>query len=303
MEPTSSESAPKTGAYDYVLLAQPAVAAVRQQKNYITMYKNVQEAYKEKSGNKEITQASIFVKKNLDDSKVGSFLKMIENDVANLLDNPEEKVNAATSGLEDVQIASKLGVPKQMIINLTKNGNQMGIGFKKASENKENIASFIDTLGTTSPTNDMYYTLQNEEYEATTKLDLSLITPTGAPALAFYNHIKESKFEANSVANNVLAYFSSDEKDVIVAPTNAGINAIANGANYAIAATVTFGNFYILATGHDNDGVLNEGDRVLGFQENNVAGKVFKYLYGNLDLNMTWLADANAVKNEILTKD
>lgn len=294
----------KEGNYDYVLLAQPAVAAVMNQKNTLKMYKSVQALYKEKSNNKEITQASIFVKKSLDDQKVGSFLKMIENDVNTLLSDTESAVTTATSGLEDVQIASKLGVPKQMIINLTKDGkNAMGIGFKLASENKDNISAFIDTLGTTAPTDEMYYNLQNDNYEASTSLELSLITPTGAPALAFYNHIKEGNFDANSQANNVLAYFANDSKDVIIAPTNAGINAIAGNANYAIAATITFGNFYILSTGHDDNGVLDNNDRVLAFQENNVAGKIFKYIYSDLELNMTWLADANAVKDEILIKD
>lgn len=138
-----------------------------------------------------------------------------------------------------------------------------------------------------------------------TKLELSVATPSGAPAIAFYNHLLEDNLEINSEANNVVAYLSENSnKDIVVAPTNAGIQAIVNkNAPFKIAAVITFGNFYLVSTGLDDDGTLNNGDSVLAFQENGVAGKLFKYVYGDLGLNITYLADVKAVKTEVLTKD
>ena len=138
------------------------------------------------------------------------------------------------------------------------------------------------------------------------QLDLNVATPAGSPAVAFYKYLGDTEhLEVNSDANNVLAYFGADNqtiKDVIVAPTNAGVAKIKAGAPYKIAATVTFGNFFLLSTGKDDNEALDEGDKVLAFQENGVAGKLYKYLYGDKTSNVTYVADAKAVNTAITDK-
>lgn len=138
-----------------------------------------------------------------------------------------------------------------------------------------------------------------EDYQ----LDLKVISPAGSPAIALYKYLKSDNYEVNGDANNVTAYFSTNDKDVIVAPTNAGIAAINKGANFKIVATVTFGNFFLLSTGKDSDNVLNEGDKVIAFQQNGVAGKLFNYIYGDKSLDVTYLGTAADVKNKVLSED
>ena len=138
------------------------------------------------------------------------------------------------------------------------------------------------------------------------KLELSVATPSGSPATAFLKYFADTKhLEVNSSADNVLGYFTSantnEKKDVIVAPTNGGIAKIKAGAEFQIAATLTFGNFFLLSTGLDEDQTLNEGDKVIAFQQNGVAGKLFNYVYGDKSLDVTYLDNAAAVKNEVLT--
>ena len=70
--------------------------------------------------------------------------------------------------------------------------------------------------------------------KAAYKLELSVASPAGSPAIALYKYLADvDHLEVNSDANNVLAYFTSTEtsqkKDVIFAPTNAGIAAINTG--------------------------------------------------------------------------
>ena len=74
---------------------------------------------------------------------------------------------------------------------------------------------------------------------------------------------------------------------------------INKNANYQIAATITFGNMYILSTGRDEDGIMNEGDKVLFFQENDLPGKVFKYLYGDLKLDAIAVGSTQETKSII----
>ena len=112
--------------------------------------------------------------------------------------------------------------------------------------------------------------------------DFSIVTPTGAPALAFYNYASYKNFETNSVPTNIVAMMSKGEKDVVVLPTNTGVQAIVNSkAEYKIAATITFGNFYIVSMNNDDNQTMDANDTILLFQKNNVPDKIFHYVYGD----------------------
>ena len=112
---------------------------------------------------------------------------------------------------------------------------------------------------------------------------LSIITPTGAPALAFYKYSKYQDFETNSNPGEVIVpKMVAGQKDVVVLPTNVGMQAILNKkANYQLAATITFGNFYLLSMNNDDNNQLDPDDTILLFQEKNVPDKIFHYVYGD----------------------
>lgn len=119
-----------------------------------------------------------------------------------------------------------------------------------------------------------------KSYDRTT---LSVMTPTGAPALAFYNYSTNSNFETNNNPQEVIIpQMVAGQKDVIVLPTNAGVQVILNKkANYQLAATVTFGNFYLLSLNNDSNNELGADDTILLFQKGNVPEKIFHYVYGD----------------------
>lgn len=132
---------------------------------------------------------------------------------------------------------------------------------------------------------------------------LSIITPTGAPALAFYKYANSEKFETNSnPAEGIIPQMITGKKDVVVLPTNAGMQAILNkNAEYQIAATITFGNFYLVSMNNDDNKTLDANDTILLFQKGNVPDKIFHYVYGNdYDTNVHYVAavsDAAAAVN------
>lgn len=111
---------------------------------------------------------------------------------------------------------------------------------------------------------------------------LSIVTPTGAPALGFYDFATSPNFETNDTPTNIVAMMVAGQKDVAVLPTNAGIQAI-NGksAPYKLAATITFGNFYVVSMGNDTNNTMDADDTILLFQKNNVPDKIFHYVYGD----------------------
>jgi hypothetical protein len=125
-------------------------------------------------------------------------------------------------------------------------------------------------------------------------LDINVATPAGAPAVGLYRHLSSDKLEVNADPANVVAYMNaSSGKDIVILPTNAGLTAIAKkGAPYKIAATVTFGNFYLASTGHDDDSLLDADDYVVLFQQGNVPDKLFQYVYGDMNLTNTHYVNA-----------
>lgn len=141
-----------------------------------------------------------------------------------------------------------------------------------------------------------------EEY----KLNLTIAAPSGAPSVCLYKYLSdESKVEIRSPeeASGIAAYMATNQKDIIILPTNAGVQQIAkNNANYKLAANITFGNLFIGATGHDDDGVMNGDDYVVLIQQNNVPDKLFQYCYGDLNLTNThYLNIASNVKTVLAT--
>ena len=123
----------------------------------------------------------------------------------------------------------------------------------------------------------------------TTALDLAIACPAGAPAVAFYRYLQGEKtgkgdLEINADPANVVAYLAENSnKDIVVAPTNAGLTAILKkSAPYKIAATLTFGNFFVASTGKDDNQTMDNDDYVVAFQQNNIPDKLFKYCYPEL---------------------
>ena len=111
--------------------------------------------------------------------------------------------------------------------------------------------------------------------------NLTIVTPTGAPALAFYNLAKDIGFETNSDAASIVPMMKKAQKDIVVLPTNVGVNAIVKQqVEYKLAATITFGNLFVAATGHDDDGVMDKDDYIVLFQQGSVPDLIFHSVYG-----------------------
>jgi len=128
-----------------------------------------------------------------------------------------------------------------------------------------------------------------------TNKEISIITPTGAPAIAFYNYSTSNNFETNNGdASNIIASMVNNSKDVVVLPTNAGIQAIVNKKlEYKIAATITFGNLYIVSTGNDSNQTMDNGDYIVLFQKNQFPDLMFHYIYqDSLESNLHYVSSA-----------
>lgn len=130
--------------------------------------------------------------------------------------------------------------------------------------------------------------------EARDLATLKIVTPVGAPSVAFYNYADNENFETNGTPSNIIAMMADETgPDVVVIDTVGGLNAIAKGAEYKLDAVITFGNFFVCSTGNDDNEVLDAGDKVVLFGQNQTPDLVWHYLYGNdFDENIVWVAAA-----------
>ena len=111
---------------------------------------------------------------------------------------------------------------------------------------------------------------------------LTIVTPTGAPVLAFYDQIANENY-SRVAAEAISALWTGDASpDILVVDLTSGVKAIANGADYKLGAILTFGNFYLASTGNDEDETMDTDDRIVLFgNENMLPSRIWHYLFND----------------------
>ena len=131
----------------------------------------------------------------------------------------------------------------------------------------------------------------NNEEESINIDNLSIVCPAGAPSLAFYSELDNDKFATSDAASIMPELKSDSGSDIIVIDTVNGIKTLVGGAPYKLAANITFGNFFIAATGNDEDNKMTEDDYIVLFSQGATPDLLFHYLYGNeYDSNIHYVA-------------
>ena len=111
---------------------------------------------------------------------------------------------------------------------------------------------------------------------------LTIVTPTGAPVLAFYDQIANENYN-RVAAESISALWTGDASpDILVVDLTSGVKAIANGADYKLGAILTFGNFYLASTSNDEDETMDTDDRIVLFgNENMLPSRIWHYLFND----------------------
>ena len=255
---TGKNEADNNASVDYVLVPQPALTNVLANSTAnAKLYSDIQEDYKKKSGDLEITQASIFVNTASPRAElIDAFLNEIKGDINAALANPS-LLKDAVSDLSQIELQNKFGVGKPELLAKMVKDNAIRIGYKEANTNKPAVDKFLKSLNfTTADTSDQYYYVnQNPDAHEDDLSSLKIISPSGAPAFALYDMFKGDNVEINADATNVLSYLSANsEKDIVFAPTNALTSKVVKDglSNFKIAANITFGNFYLVSVNQAN---------------------------------------------------
>ena len=121
----------------------------------------------------------------------------------------------------------------------------------------------------------------NSQSSSTTPLleihpEFSILCPKGAPAAAFSRYADKDFLELAG-AQQVKAAFEKAEKDFIVFDSVNGLKLAKD--NYLLVRMVTYGNLYVVSTGNDEDGVLDNDDTIYSYGEGLVPDMAFKAVH------------------------
>ena len=144
---------------DYVFMAEPVLSTVLNNEKVPTykkasIYMNIQEEYKRKSGF-DLIQAGLFVK---DDSYIedhDDFYKHFSENVNKILTD-SEYVNSYLEGKADEEVSSIFGVNSKLI-NMALKTNSIGLGFKNAYYEITDIREFVKLFGIESVNEEIFF--------------------------------------------------------------------------------------------------------------------------------------------------
>lgn len=142
--------------------------------------------------------------------------------------------------------------------------------------------------------------------------EITLSMPDGTPALSVSQFLgseeeivgasKTYKVKSSIIATSAVpTQLAGELSDMLIVPTNAGANAIKQGAKYKLAAVLVQGSLYIVGKGEDEITLASLKDKKLAMiGKGNTPEKVFNYLVNNTeginlsDINIEACDDATA---------
>lgn len=122
--------------------------------------------------------------------------------------------------------------------------------------------------------------------------DLKIISPTGAPTLAFYN--KVNQLSTNSTPTLVAAQLTQDNYDAVVFDFYNGLkNQKANSGHYKLARIITAGNLVLVGINKTVEPA--SGDKIVSFGEGLLPDLAFRELYGSSGAEVSYVSGVSEV--------
>lgn len=120
--------------------------------------------------------------------------------------------------------------------------------------------------------------------------EYKVIVPNGMPSIAQslveYNQ-KEINFSVERVSGpqSLIAAFTSNSHDYIIAPINLGANLYQKGSSYRLAAIITWGNLQFVSSNPINDLSDLEAKEIVAFGEGTINQMIIEMVLNSYDFN------------------
>jgi NitT/TauT family transport system substrate-binding protein len=140
------------------------------------------------------------------------------------------------------------------------------------------------------------------------KETITMMVPYGSPSLAtLYVQINDHyKVDVVIGAQPLVAAFSAKTHDVIIAPTQLGAKFYHSNANYKLAATLVWGNFYLASLSDPLTSIESlAGKHIVVFGQNQTSDIILNFILShyNIESNLTYVDSVSATTAILLTRD
>lgn len=113
---------------------------------------------------------------------------------------------------------------------------------------------------------------------------IKIIAPYGAPSYTTY-FLEGYDVDVVEGADPLVAAFSSDAYDVIIAPTNLGAKFYTSSESYQLLASVVWGNLYLISESEITLETMDQFE-VIAFGQNQTPGIILSYILTNLNIDV-----------------
>ena len=130
-------------------------------------------------------------------------------------------------------------------------------------------------------------------------LEFSIASYYKIPSLSLISLIKDNEnIDILSDIDSLNSSFDSNEKDIIIAPLNTGVNKCLSNDNYKLLSIITYSTYLVYST----DETFNKGD--VGVYEKGVIETVLDKLSTDLSsYNFVYYDSYNALKDDLINGD
>lgn len=135
------------------------------------------------------------------------------------------------------------------------------------------------------------------------EVDISILCPSGAPALSLLEEYQNEHVTINTVSGSetLASEFVKNDStyDIIIAPINLGCQLISKEqTTYRLAAVITWGNLYIIG---QKDASLESTESFAAFGEGTVPQKIFTTVYDHFDPEVTYYNAVSDVMAQLVS--
>ncbi len=269
---------------DYVVSSYPVIYNASKQNNSLSVYSNVAEEFGNLYGTNGFPQAGLFIRSDLENdsseaSNISDFLATFDSDVNDIISGAENAASLMDSYSTDSEVQSTRFGFNNTTLKACQEDNLLSFISAENNPSVDGFAKF-ESLGysvTSDQLSSYYPTNSSVSASSSSSYDYSITCPAGAPAAAFARYASNDSLTIASDTSLVRAAFTTAESDFIVFDSSNGLKLA--GDNYKLVRMVTFGNLYVVSTGNDEDGVLDDDDYVLSYGENLIPDLAFKAVY------------------------
>ena len=273
---------------DYVVSSYPVIFSAmtnENKKTNLSIYKSVSEEFSKMYSSNGFPQAGLFIRKDLlsesNEESIKSFLKAFDDALTDLIGGAQNAISYMNAYGDLNAQKTRFGFASP-VLNGCQKDNKNYLTFINEDPSKEEISSLSSILGINMDLS-LFSSLYGvkSDVEAASSSAFTVICPQGAPSAALAKFASDTTNIDFAQPAQVSAAFAKGESDFIVFDSVNGMKlSKLNNGNYLLVRMVTYGNLYIVSTGNDEDGIMDDSDYIVSYGEGLVPDLAFKAVFG-----------------------